>query len=390
MSDRAGALFMSPDPLGRPQPVDNSSSDRLIALLRERVSEKTASELWAYLEELLPPYEVPGKNSCIIDDRIDDRKLVYQTAEFLEHHDVQFVEVCYLCLLKRSADTEGLETSLRALRSEGYSRIQLLGRLRYSEEGSRIGVEVRGLRLRYFLARLRNIPALGWVAGLLIKFDRLLQMDLEVIQQNAELERGRRNSEDLKNRVSEHFGEVGGKLGVPVEGFSSSAQRYLEPGSSSLTGKRSLAEILSYPTNEFVLLIYQTVFHRDPSENELATSLGLLRTGNKTRTALFGDLFRSPDASGKMSDTPGLRAAYVSERLLSIPVIGFILQLPRALRMFSRIDAVLEYQSAEIADRARELHETEIRMMEHYNNTLMQLQRELEEAVRDSAAKGQK
>ena len=46
--------------------------------------------------------------------------------------------------------------------------------------------------------------------------------------------------------------------------------------------------------------------------------------------------------------------------------------------------------SPEIADRARELHETEIRMMEHYNNTLMLLKRELAEVVRDSAAKGQK
>ena len=86
----------------------------------------------------------------------------YTLDDLLRFHDRDFVVNAYVAILRRSADAHGLDHYLNLIR-QGNSKIAILGRLRYSPEGRRQGVKVRGLASRFFLDMLYRTPLLGQV-----------------------------------------------------------------------------------------------------------------------------------------------------------------------------------------------------------------------------------
>lgn len=86
----------------------------------------------------------------------------YTLDELLRFHDRDFVANAYMAILRRSADANGLQHYLNLIR-QGNSKIAILGRLRYSPEGRRQGVKVRGLASRFLLDTLYRTPLLGQV-----------------------------------------------------------------------------------------------------------------------------------------------------------------------------------------------------------------------------------
>ncbi|MCL5742691.1 MAG: methyltransferase domain-containing protein, partial [Acidobacteria bacterium] len=58
---------------------------------------------------------------------------------------------------------EGLSNSLSNLRSGKWNKIDLLGSLRYSEEGRRARVAVAGLRTAYLVRRMFRMPVVGYI-----------------------------------------------------------------------------------------------------------------------------------------------------------------------------------------------------------------------------------
>lgn len=114
-------------------------------------------------------------------------KPAYKLAELLRFDDADFIEVAYQTLLHRAPDNVGLEGYLIALRSGSAGKVEILGAIRFSEEGRRCGVHVDGLLLPYKLHQWRHRRLIGPLIGFVIGVVRLprLAMRLQSIETNA-------------------------------------------------------------------------------------------------------------------------------------------------------------------------------------------------------------
>lgn len=96
-------------------------------------------------------------------------KSQYALHELLPIPDSEFVDMAYRVVLKRAADPDGFDYFLTQLRSGKMSKIEILGRLRWSAEGVSRGVHIDGLLLPYKLHSLerRRVvgPVLRWLHG---------------------------------------------------------------------------------------------------------------------------------------------------------------------------------------------------------------------------------
>ena len=84
-------------------------------------------------------------------------------VEFDALDDEAFLRAAYRRLLGRSPDPAGWAVFLSRLRS-GVRRVEILGDIRYSPEGNRVGRAVIGLRWRYAWWVLFRLPGLGTLA----------------------------------------------------------------------------------------------------------------------------------------------------------------------------------------------------------------------------------
>lgn len=100
-------------------------------------------------------------------------KQAYTIHELLQLSDADFIDGAYRILLRRPADAQGFEHFLSGIRSGVMSKIEVLGQIRFSEEGRRRGVHVDGLLIPYKLHSMRRLPIIGRVISLAMAFARL-------------------------------------------------------------------------------------------------------------------------------------------------------------------------------------------------------------------------
>jgi len=100
-------------------------------------------------------------------------KLVYTLNDFAAYHDVDFVRNAYRGILNREPDPEGLQNYLTLLRSGKLSKIEILGRLRYSPEGRRHRARIKFLLPCFIQQTLCRIPVLSWPLQFLISLIKL-------------------------------------------------------------------------------------------------------------------------------------------------------------------------------------------------------------------------
>jgi len=112
---------------------------------------------WPKMEE----GALPDLNTSRAEERAS-----YGLPELLEPLDETFVDHAYRALLRREPDTAGKRHHLEQLRSGRSTKIEILGQLRYSPEGHRVGVTVRGLRLPFMLQTAYRLPVIGSVLAL--------------------------------------------------------------------------------------------------------------------------------------------------------------------------------------------------------------------------------
>lgn len=86
----------------------------------------------------------------------------YVVSDFLKLQDEIFLSSSYRAILGRMPDDNGREHFLSCLRNGTLTKTDILGRLRYSQEGRARKVPVHGLLLRFFLNSLCKIPLLGY------------------------------------------------------------------------------------------------------------------------------------------------------------------------------------------------------------------------------------
>ena len=100
-------------------------------------------------------------------------KSVYTLADFLDAHDEAFIRRAYRGILGREPDAGGLQNYLEPLRSGRAAKAEILGRLRYSPEGRKKAVKIRGLLAPFMIASLRRLPVIGYGLQWLITLLRL-------------------------------------------------------------------------------------------------------------------------------------------------------------------------------------------------------------------------
>lgn len=105
--------------------------------------------------------------------RPDDR---YHVNDLLQFNDRQFVLNAYRAILKRPADESGYHDFLESLRSGELNKIDVLARLRFSEEGKQRNVQVDGLSFPATMRRVYRLPLIGYIANLVAALVRLPKM----------------------------------------------------------------------------------------------------------------------------------------------------------------------------------------------------------------------
>src|SRR6185503_3060488 len=97
----------------------------------------------------------------------------YNVNDLLGFHDEAFVRNAYEAILKRDPDDAGLAHFLANLRSGRYSKLDILGSLRFSPEGHNANVAVEGLTRGSVLRKLYRVPVAGYFARLVVAIVRL-------------------------------------------------------------------------------------------------------------------------------------------------------------------------------------------------------------------------
>lgn len=113
-----------------------------------------------------PPRPAPQASS---NDGIERQRLDYSIGELTGLDYRAFIDHAFRALLKRNPDDGGAEQQIRLLAS-GATKAEVLGNLRWSPEGRRIGTRVRGLPLRYALAKLGRVPVVGFFVDWALAF----------------------------------------------------------------------------------------------------------------------------------------------------------------------------------------------------------------------------
>ena len=108
-----------------------------------------------YAQAVVALNRIPENKGCIAD------KSKYNLTEFLGYHDGDFVRSAYRGILRREPDVAGYEHYLHLLYIGQISKVEILGRLRYSTEGKACAVPVRGLLKPFMLQTSYRIPVLG-------------------------------------------------------------------------------------------------------------------------------------------------------------------------------------------------------------------------------------
>lgn len=122
----------------------------------------------------LPRHDPPPRSVASVDhnDGIDRDRLDYSLAELCAPHHIAFLDLVFRAILKRPPDDAGSSTQMRLI-GAGASKVEIIGNLRYSPEGLRVGTRIAGLRPRYLLSKACRVPVLGLGLEWLIAFAAL-------------------------------------------------------------------------------------------------------------------------------------------------------------------------------------------------------------------------
>lgn len=112
-------------------------------------------------------------------------KTAFTLSELLGYADREFVLTAFSVVLRRRPDAEEMQQYLAELRSGRASKVEVLGALRWSDEGRARGVHIDGLLIPYTLQRWQRRPVLGPVLAWGHTFLRLGQISSRARQQDA-------------------------------------------------------------------------------------------------------------------------------------------------------------------------------------------------------------
>ena len=182
------------------------NDDYLERVKAEIRAEAEAARTRAPLPRIEPPPRAVAA-SAPASDGIERERLDYSIGELTGPDYRAFIDHAFRALLKRRPDDAGATLQIRLL-AVGASKAEVLGNLRWSPEGRRIGTRVRGLLPRYALAKLARVPVLGYFiewglafAGLPLLLRHQRAMDTVNAARFGEAADAQRGSESLFERI---------------------------------------------------------------------------------------------------------------------------------------------------------------------------------------------
>ena len=124
-----------------------------------------------------------------LEPRFEINSSGYAIGDFTGLQHSAFIRAVYRGLLRREPDPPGLHHFLQKL-ERGDSKLLILGLLRYSPEGRRHAIPVRGLRWRFAIERACEIPIAGPVVRFLVDLARLPASMREARQNESRVAKG--------------------------------------------------------------------------------------------------------------------------------------------------------------------------------------------------------
>ena len=157
--------------------IENNNSEinvqDLMLQMRDEVARKKMQATGQYVnttqytDEGIVFNRLPENKVCIAD------KPKYTVTEFLEYQDDDFIRSAYRGIFRREPDPSGYDHYGYLLYTGQMSKIEILGRLRYSAEGRSYAVPVRGLLKPFLASTAFRLPVLGAMAAIAIAFFKL-------------------------------------------------------------------------------------------------------------------------------------------------------------------------------------------------------------------------
>jgi len=286
------------------------SDDYFERVKAEIRAEADAARLRAPLPRKDPPpsdaAERPSRN-----DGVDRARLDYAIGELTGPHYAAFVENAFRCLLKRAADEPGRDAQVRLL-AGGASKAEVLGNLRYSPEGRRIGTRVRGLLPRYALAKLTRVPLVGYAVEWAMTFAGLPMLLRHQRAADTQAAAGLDETRAALAQLTAHLDRqgadqqaLGGRL-EQVQQDVGSLRVYLEQRAETVEGRARALEIRSDKT-ETLLRDLPELRHYIHAINHWSVSLQRsfadvesTAAADAERTdALIASMYESPDATAE-------------------------------------------------------------------------------------------
>lgn len=145
-----------------------------------------------------------------------ESKPEYKLAELLRFDDVDFIETAYQALLHRAPEPSGRDRYLSMLRDGHVGKVEILGLIRFSEDGRGCGVHVDGLLLPYKLHQWRHKRIIGSLIGFAMAVFRLPRLSLYLQAMAARSARESQELGELLNRceavLDQRLAEVDGAI----------------------------------------------------------------------------------------------------------------------------------------------------------------------------------
>jgi len=139
--------------------------DEILARIRKEVQQRKNETCTHFTGRKKSPFS-PGpafsKHVTRPAAHLLPHKECYALSEFLRYHDSDFIDTAYASILRRSPDPVGKKHFLAKLQNGELTKTDIVGRLRYSREGRKKKVPVKGLSLPFLFQSSFKIPVVGW------------------------------------------------------------------------------------------------------------------------------------------------------------------------------------------------------------------------------------
>ncbi len=93
--------------------------------------------------------------------------------ELLSFHDGSFLKNAYTCILGRGIDEQAMGYYLSCLREGKMTKAEIIGRIRYSPEGRKKAIAIKGLLPQFLIHLVFKVPVVGYVLRLFLSLARL-------------------------------------------------------------------------------------------------------------------------------------------------------------------------------------------------------------------------